>query len=121
MQLGTLGWVRVVLAQHVPHSETEGLHDYYIRRGELSDDDQARMTEIEERLQAIEEEIEDATEQDVVSRLEAENEALDAEHTEINKRSYLIPEEERSEEHTSELQSLMRISYAVFCLKKKKQ
>src|SRR3546814_9003739 len=29
--------------------------------------------------------------------------------------------ESRSEEHTSELQSLMRISYAVFCLKKKKQ
>src|SRR3546814_10502728 len=28
---------------------------------------------------------------------------------------------ERSEEHTSELQSLMRISYAVFCLKKKNQ
>src|SRR3546814_4530899 len=27
----------------------------------------------------------------------------------------------RSEEHTSELQSLMRISYAVFCMKKKKQ
>src|SRR3546814_7945167 len=30
-------------------------------------------------------------------------------------------ETDRSEEHTSELQSLMRISYAVFCLKKKKQ
>src|SRR3546814_4739772 len=30
------------------------------------------------------------------------------------------PEEARSEEHTSELQSLMRISYAGFCLKKKK-
>src|SRR3546814_4854712 len=29
------------------------------------------------------------------------------------------PIRERSEEHTSELQSLMRISYAVFCLKKK--
>src|SRR3546814_3089914 len=29
--------------------------------------------------------------------------------------------EDRSEEHTSELQSLMRISYAVFCLKKKKK
>src|SRR3546814_7174832 len=28
--------------------------------------------------------------------------------------------QQRSEEHTSELQSLMRISYAVFCLKKKK-
>src|SRR3546814_3724937 len=31
------------------------------------------------------------------------------------------PHRQRSEEHTSELQSLMRISYAVFCLKKKKQ
>src|SRR3546814_4021474 len=30
-------------------------------------------------------------------------------------------QEPRSEEHTSELQSLMRISYAVFCLKKKKK
>src|SRR3546814_1758730 len=30
------------------------------------------------------------------------------------------PHHRRSEEHTSELQSLMRISYAVFCLKKKK-
>src|SRR3546814_7644929 len=30
------------------------------------------------------------------------------------------PPMQRSEEHTSELQSLMRISYAVFCLKKKK-
>src|SRR3546814_2499155 len=33
----------------------------------------------------------------------------------------LMPFNVRSEEHTSELQSLMRISYAVFCLKKKKQ
>src|SRR3546814_3354323 len=31
-----------------------------------------------------------------------------------------VIEQRRSEEHTSELQSLMRISYAVFCLKKKK-
>src|SRR3546814_3567678 len=31
-----------------------------------------------------------------------------------------LVEADRSEEHTSELQSLMRISYAVFCLKKKK-
>src|SRR3546814_9708806 len=35
-----------------------------------------------------------------------------------SKMSYL---QQRSEEHTSELQSLMRISYAVFCLKKKKR
>src|SRR3546814_6234431 len=37
-------------------------------------------------------------------------------------RSWFSPTRvERSEEHTSELQSLMRISYAVFCLKKKKR
>src|SRR3546814_6365496 len=32
----------------------------------------------------------------------------------------MVQPQTRSEEHTSELQSLMRISYAVFCLKKKK-
>src|SRR3546814_4506783 len=32
-----------------------------------------------------------------------------------------MAKDKRSEEHTSELQSLMRISYAVFCLKKKKK
>src|SRR3546814_6579967 len=42
------------------------------------------------------------------------NEAARAYNTEIR----TFPS--RSEEHTSELQSLMRISYAVFCLKKKK-
>src|SRR3546814_10823805 len=39
-----------------------------------------------------------------------------SEHTES-----IVTENLRSEEHTSELQSLMRISYAVFCLKKKNQ
>src|SRR3546814_1605047 len=34
-------------------------------------------------------------------------------------RAWFVPQALRSEEHTSELQSLMRISYAVFCLKKK--
>src|SRR3546814_7686779 len=37
------------------------------------------------------------------------------------KESELPRPHKRSEEHTSELQSLMRISYAVFCLKKKKK
>src|SRR3546814_4340822 len=36
-------------------------------------------------------------------------------------RARVLPALHRSEEHTSELQSLMRISYAVFCLKKKKK
>src|SRR3546814_10851682 len=37
----------------------------------------------------------------------------------LKERGVLLAQCERSEEHTSELQSLMRISYAVFCLKKK--
>src|SRR3546814_6872942 len=37
----------------------------------------------------------------------------------IGVQEQFTPTWERSEEHTSELQSLMRISYAVFCLKKK--
>src|SRR3546814_7595112 len=42
----------------------------------------------------------------------------------LHRLPYAIPygiDNGRSEEHTSELQSLMRISYAVFCLKKKKR
>src|SRR3546814_6298866 len=39
----------------------------------------------------------------------------------LSSRTKIQPRCCRSEEHTSELQSLMRISYAVFCLKKKKQ
>src|SRR3546814_3090954 len=38
----------------------------------------------------------------------------------LSGRRFHVEDHGRSEEHTSELQSLMRISYAVFCLKKKK-
>src|SRR3546814_15397744 len=41
-------------------------------------------------------------------------------HPDQGHRRSLTAHWQRSEEHTSELQSLMRISYAVFCLKKKK-
>src|SRR3546814_7040480 len=37
----------------------------------------------------------------------------------VGERADQMRDDQRSEEHTSELQSLMRISYAVFCLKKK--
>src|SRR3546814_9870095 len=39
----------------------------------------------------------------------------------IQIRGFATDRHRRSEEHTSELQSLMRISYAVFCLQKKRQ
>src|SRR3546814_3407426 len=51
----------------------------------------------------------------------AENKSLRDENADLAKRIAALEQRElRSEEHTSELQSLMRISYAVFCLKKKK-
>src|SRR3546814_5716322 len=46
--------------------------------------------------------------------------AMVAAETVTGHRGYTVHAIDRSEEHTSELQSLMRISYAVFCLKKKK-
>src|SRR3546814_6551516 len=48
----------------------------------------------------------------------ARDRMIDVHHTILPKTHRITPD--RSEEHTSELQSLMRISYAVFCLKKKK-
>src|SRR3546814_7977951 len=47
--------------------------------------------------------------------------ALDPLPLEAAAQQLAMVEPDRSEEHTSELQSLMRISYAVFCLEKKKQ
>src|SRR3546814_3870761 len=46
---------------------------------------------------------------------------IDARHAERREVELYYEGGIRSEEHTSELQSLMRISYAVFCLKKKKK
>src|SRR3546814_8941809 len=46
---------------------------------------------------------------------------LDVKRIEVRSELLKRGRQMRSEEHTSELQSLMRISYAVFCLKKKKK
>src|SRR3546814_9438073 len=51
------------------------------------------------------------------SMISVKNEAID--RSRLAYRKLLDQVSDRSEEHTSELQSLMRISYAVFCLKKK--
>src|SRR3546814_12331691 len=56
---------------------------------------------------------------DVLARVQENRGARD--HRAENLGRLVIEPRPRSEEHTSELQSLMRISYAVFCLKKKKQ
>src|SRR3546814_3312640 len=54
-------------------------------------------------------------------RIPADGQAEDAERDFAMVAHQVLKVQIRSEEHTSELQSLMRISYAVFCLKKKTQ
>src|SRR3546814_4892643 len=58
------------------------------------------------------------TEEGALSGLPVEMEVKQLANSQVLKSTTLT--DGRSEEHTSELQSLMRISYAVFCLKKKK-
>src|SRR3546814_1141916 len=57
----------------------------------------------------------------VFRRVDVRRGAVDAELDRLRPALPRHVERRRSEEHTSELQSLMRISYAVFCLKKKTQ
>src|SRR3546814_2609040 len=86
---------------------------------------EARLAEVQDRLSAADEER---------KRMEADAESLkkQADDYHANSQRELAEAKkacdalasrlsalQRSEEHTSELQSLMRISYAVFCLKKK--
>src|SRR3546814_3471261 len=54
-------------------------------------------------------------------RLDTQDSVITARDSLETGRAGGLPSPARSEEHTSELQSLMRISYAVFCLKKKKE
>src|SRR3546814_2050443 len=69
-------------------------------------------------------EIEEAQRVDRIERREDDRRMVDdmqhSEHREHQEIAEHDRPEQRSEEHTSELQSLMRISYAVFCLTKKK-
>src|SRR3546814_3074866 len=61
----------------------------------------------------------DTNDDDAAAAIRARVEAAGAVVTDLH--VWRVGPQARSEEHTSELQSLMRISYAVFCLKKKKQ
>lgn len=90
-----LAWVRPILDVHIPYEATEALRDYYRPRMELTADQQARMTEIEQRLQAIEEEIEEAPDQATVEALEAENERLDTEYDALSNSARYIPEDDQ--------------------------
>src|SRR3546814_3492446 len=94
---------------------------------ETIDDLQKRLRRIEGQVRGIQSMLAEKREcSDVVTQIAAATKAMEQVGFKLvaSGLTYCLsnPEaaEHRSEEHTSELQSLMRISYAVFCLKKKK-
>src|SRR3546814_1938849 len=82
-----------------PH---EGEHGHALARAGFADDPQ-QLAFVEGEIDAVHS-----------AEAAAHGRELDREVADLEQRH-----RQRSEEHTSELQSLMRISYAVFCLKKK--
>src|SRR3546814_8201210 len=101
-------------------TRTDTLVPYTTRfRSAHSDRDQQRHREIDHQ---DEREYLDRPERDLVHLLGPEGQVGDGDQRDEGRRLKQLDEQvpPRSEEHTSELQSLMRISYAVFCLKKKK-
>src|SRR3546814_2365248 len=77
-----------------------------------------RLCVIVAELLAEKEFVMPSEEEVIATRVELEKRAKEEEGAAADELEMVY--EHRSEEHTSELQSLMRISYAVFCLKKKK-
>src|SRR3546814_1365127 len=99
--------------------------DLEIRRLSLiNDEDRPRIIEITSYAEIVLAPAQDAARHPAFSKLFVGAEALPGGDGLLFTRPPRNPAEKppvmRSEEHTSELQSLMRISYAVFCLKKKK-
>src|SRR3546814_6479911 len=89
-----------------------------LANSKLANIERRQQEALDEALSSIEElrmRIEELENQGMlrIEKLEAQVEAQAASR-------WTVEQKIRSEEHTSELQSLMRISYAVFCLKKKK-
>ncbi|KUR75200.1 ParB/RepB/Spo0J family partition protein [Novosphingobium sp. Fuku2-ISO-50] len=95
-ELGSkLAWVKPTLATHVTYDETKDLHAYWPRRAEPSAEAQARMDEISDRMTEITEILDAPDEGDDVEALEAEYNALDAEHDRLGDTDLLIPEEDK--------------------------
>jgi ParB family chromosome partitioning protein len=95
-ELGSkLAWVKPTLATHVTYDETKDLHAYWPRRAEPSAEAQARMDEISDRMTEIAEILDAPDDGDDVEALEAEYNALDAEHDRLADTDLLIPEEDK--------------------------
>jgi ParB family chromosome partitioning protein len=95
-ELGSkLAWVKPTLATHVTYDETKDLHAYWPRRAEPSAEALARMDEISDRMTEISEILDAPDDGDDVEALEAEYNALDAEHDRLSDTDLLIPDEDK--------------------------
>src|SRR3546814_10168310 len=97
------------------YERTDPVQSYAERRGITF---RARVAQIMRRL--MPERVRDAVD-DVLDRLRPPGDGVPGAERVSQPGRENAGKPARSEEHTSELQSLMRISYAVFCLKKKKK
>ncbi len=95
-ELGSkLAWVKPMLSTHVTYDETKDLQAYWPRRAEPCTEAQARMDDISNRMAEITEILDAADEPCNIDALEAEFNALDAEHDRLADTELLIPEEDR--------------------------
>jgi len=94
--LGTkLGWVKPLLATHVPYSESEDLQTYWPTYAEPGAEAKERIAAIEARLVDIEFALEECEEGEAEDPLYAEQEDLNAERDRLATTDPIIPEEDR--------------------------
>src|SRR3546814_827636 len=126
------GWAGVEAVPHMSYAERQAFQNAPRQRREPSAREARRIASLQTRLDKIDAELEeayDAEDEDktealeprreqVAGELQAVEQALQGYAPDVRAVAGAIVTLDRSEEHTSELQSLMRISYDVFCLTK---
>src|SRR3546814_4240241 len=100
---------------------TDGAKQYDFTQVKCLGEDVKGSIAVAEKVKAMNTELDDIGVQVETLRAAEQAAAKHAERESAVKRPPFPGKSTRSEEHTSELQSLMRISYAVFCLKKKQK
>jgi ParB family chromosome partitioning protein len=95
-ELGSrLGWVKPCLATHVTYEDTKNLDAYWPRQAEPDAEAVARMQDISDRIEAIGIALDEPQDDDVLTALEAEHDALEAEYERLADTEYLIPDGDR--------------------------
>jgi ParB family chromosome partitioning protein len=95
-ELGSrLGWVKPCLATHVTYEDTKDLDAYWPRQAEPDAEAVARMQDISDRIEAIGIALDEPQDDDVLTALEAEHDALEAEYERLADTEYLIPDGDR--------------------------